>query len=176
MPEALQIDSNLVLKPISVNDEQIIFDAVKNNNKFFQKFDSFIADKDPKEYVKNILVRATIAHKERSGLFFGLWLHDEFCGMFNVNEIDWKEQKGDVGYWLTEGHTGQGLATKTLKVLIGYCFNELKLKQLSASTATTNVASISLLERLGFVNVMIKKNACVVKGKPVDDFVFHKFL
>lgn len=52
-----------------------------------------------------------------------------------------------VGYWIGRDYWGKGLATKALAELIG----ELAVRPLYAYVARTNVASIRVLEKCGFV-------------------------
>jgi RimJ/RimL family protein N-acetyltransferase len=52
-----------------------------------------------------------------------------------------------VGYWLGKEFWGQGLATQALRELI----DELDTRPLYAYVAETNIASIRVLEKCGFV-------------------------
>jgi RimJ/RimL family protein N-acetyltransferase len=61
------------------------------------------------------------------------------------------EQDGehDVGYWIGREHWGKGVATAALAAFVG----ELPARPLHAHVATSNVASIRVLEKCGFVAV-----------------------
>ena len=52
-----------------------------------------------------------------------------------------------VGYWLAREHWGRGIATRALAALL----QEVKTRPLRARAAVTNVASLRVLERCGFV-------------------------
>jgi RimJ/RimL family protein N-acetyltransferase len=58
-----------------------------------------------------------------------------------------KEGKRLVGYWIGRDYWGKGLATKALAELI----QELTVRPLYANVARSNVASIRVLEKCGFV-------------------------
>jgi RimJ/RimL family protein N-acetyltransferase len=66
------------------------------------------------------------------------------------------EQEGRrlIGYWIGREFWGKGLATRALQELTG----EVTQRPLHAWVATSNVASIRVLEKCGFVRVGSQKN------------------
>jgi RimJ/RimL family protein N-acetyltransferase len=52
-----------------------------------------------------------------------------------------------VGYWLDREHWGMGIATRALHLLLG----EVKHRPLIATAATSNAASLRILQKCGFV-------------------------
>jgi len=64
------------------------------------------------------------------------------------------ENSGDthVGYLLGESFWGKGYATEILKGLIDYIKSEALVTRLIAGVDTDNVASIKLLQKLGFIH------------------------
>jgi RimJ/RimL family protein N-acetyltransferase len=71
-----------------------------------------------------------------------------FEGQVAGNAVSW-EQDGRrlVGYWLGKEFWGKGLATQALAELI----DELGTRPLHAYVAKTNIGSIRVLEKCGFV-------------------------
>jgi RimJ/RimL family protein N-acetyltransferase len=67
----------------------------------------------------------------------------------NIVSFDGDGGKRFVGYWIGREFWGQGLATRALAELLG----ELALRPLHAYVAKTNVGSIRVLEKCGFVPV-----------------------
>jgi len=64
------------------------------------------------------------------------------------------ENDGDthIGYLLAESCWGKGYATEILKGLIEFIESEGQVTRLIAGVATDNVASIKLLQKLGFIH------------------------
>jgi RimJ/RimL family protein N-acetyltransferase len=52
-----------------------------------------------------------------------------------------------VGYWIARSHWGQGIASQALKLLL----REVTTRPLHARAASSNLASIRVLQRRGFV-------------------------
>jgi RimJ/RimL family protein N-acetyltransferase len=52
-----------------------------------------------------------------------------------------------VGYWVDRSHWGKGIASQALALLLG----EVDRRPLFASVATSNAASMRVLQKCGFV-------------------------
>ena len=70
--------------------------------------------------------------------------------MVGLHYIRWNTGRTELGYWLSEDVQGQGIATRTVRGLCAYCFNELKLGRVEIRCATENARSRRVPERLGF--------------------------
>ena len=71
-------------------------------------------------------------------------LDDEVAG----NVVSWShDTERDVGYWIGREHWGAGLATAALQIFLA----ELEERPLHAHVVETNVGSIRVLEKCGFV-------------------------
>ena len=55
---------------------------------------------------------------------------------------------GNVGWWLHPDFRGKGIATEAACGLIGWCFDALELKLISASCLTDNIHSLHVMKRL----------------------------
>ncbi|HCH33267.1 MAG TPA: N-acetyltransferase [Oceanospirillaceae bacterium] len=81
---------------------------------------------------------------------------------------------GSVGYRVCGSYVGKGLATKALSSLICIAQHDLGLKQLSAIATMNNLASIRVLEKLGFDQVKIEDNALEMNGEILSFIHFIK--
>lgn len=60
-------------------------------------------------------------------------------------------QSGTLGYWIGAPYARQGFMSAAVHAVIGYAFTTLRLHRIEASCLPHNVASIRLLERMGFI-------------------------
>jgi RimJ/RimL family protein N-acetyltransferase len=68
----------------------------------------------------------------------------------------------EIGYILLPGGRGQGYATRTVRLLARWIFDDLKIGRVQARTSLENVASHRVLERVGFEREGIARAAYVL--------------
>jgi [ribosomal protein S5]-alanine N-acetyltransferase len=76
---------------------------------------------------------------------------DRCIGMVNYHHREARNQKLEIGYILMPAQQGRGLMTEAVAALVAYCFGELAAHRIEALVHPENVASIRLVERLGFL-------------------------
>ncbi len=64
----------------------------------------------------------------------------------NISRVH-RDGRDYVGYWIARSHWGQGIATRALTLLL----REVTTRPLHAKAASSNLASIRVLQRCGFV-------------------------
>jgi ribosomal-protein-alanine N-acetyltransferase len=79
-----------------------------------------------------------------------------------VNLIDLADGAANLGYRIAEKAAGRGVATAAAKELIALAATEYGLESLRAATTVGNVASQTVLARVGFV----RTGEVVLSGKP----------
>ena len=91
---------------------------------------------------------------------------DEVAG----NVLSW-QQEGQrlIGYWVGQEFWGKGLATRALAELV----EELPTRPLHAWVATSNVASVRVLEKCGFVVVASRTEHDEKLGEPVEELLLE---
>jgi RimJ/RimL family protein N-acetyltransferase len=87
---------------------------------------------------------------ERGGVIIGdLMLAIENAWSQSEVSEQAKDVQAEIGWCLDAASTGQGYATEAVRELIRICFDELKLRRLTANCFADNVASSRLMERVG---------------------------
>jgi ribosomal-protein-alanine N-acetyltransferase len=59
--------------------------------------------------------------------------------------------EGQLAYYLARPYWGRGLATEAGRALVEFAFKELGLSRIEAGINATNLASLRVVEKLGFV-------------------------
>ncbi|MBK6914169.1 MAG: GNAT family N-acetyltransferase [Ignavibacteriales bacterium] len=75
---------------------------------------------------------------------------NSFIGYFGFWRIVKAHCRAEIGYSLNPGYWGKGYMTESLKTLLLYGFNKLKLHSIEANVNPKNKNSIKLLEGIGF--------------------------
>jgi ribosomal-protein-alanine N-acetyltransferase len=142
----------LRLRPLVVGDRRAWRKVRQRNMVWLSRWDATTppgADARPRTF--GAMVRSM--HKEaRAGrqLPFAVEYDGEFVGQLTVNNIvRGSAQFASIGYWIDEGHAGQGLMTRAVAMVVDHCFFVLKLHRIEVAIRPENDASLRIVEKLG---------------------------
>lgn len=96
----------------------------------------------------------------------------EVVGGTGFHNIDRVSKSAETGYWLANDLTGKGIITKSVKGLVNYAFDELKLNRIVIKCATENIKSCAIPERLGFTKVGIEREVGWLHTRFVDHVIY----
>ena len=124
--------------------------------------------------------RAYFAAQERSRLHgdeisFAIVAPDDdtaVLGGASLYGIDRGERRASVGYWLAAHARGRGIASRTVRLLAGWCFGQLGIARLELTCAPENDASQAVAARCGFTREGVLRSHMVFKGARRDTVVF----
>ncbi len=106
---------------------------------------------------------------------WGVFLRDsdELIGTVSVTEVvRGSLQLGWLGYSLDQAHNGRGLTTAAVQLVLDYAFRVLKLHRIEAGVMPHNIASIRVLEKVGFEKEGLSKKNVRINGKWEDHWHF----
>lgn len=82
---------------------------------------------------------------------FLIFKNSDLIGGMNINGImRGAAQHASLGYWIDEGHQGQGYMAESLQLALEFCFHSLVLHRVHAACIPHNHRSANLLLRAGF--------------------------
>ncbi len=95
-------------------------------------------------------------HKAYSDMTSYYWViqlkdDDKMIGSICLWNFSESRLKAEIGYDLMTAYHNRGIMTEALEQLIEYSFNTLRIQSLEAFTQFNNTASLSLLNKFGFV-------------------------
>ena len=96
----------------------------------------------------------------------------EVVGGTGVNHINRAYRIGNIGYWVSSRHTGQGIARFAAHQAAVHGFKELGLTRLEIVVLTHNKASQRVAERLGAEFECEARNRVYFQGAPHNAFVY----
>lgn len=86
-------------------------------------------------------------------------------GMIDLHNIDFDNQRAEVGYWLGKDYQGNGVMTACLKKLLEIGFLELKLHKIKLLAEVENTASNAVAKKVGFNVEGLLKDEIFSNGK-----------
>lgn len=114
--------------------------------------------------------QALDAYREQSEVRFGIELAETgaLIGTVGLHHIFPQNRRCEIGYALGSPHWGKGYATEALGAALDYGFHELRLNRVEADIDPRNVASGSVLERMGFRKEGYMPERWFVHGEMAD--------
>ncbi len=96
----------------------------------------------------------------------------EVVGTVSLSCVNAMMKFGEIGYMISEAHHGLGIATQAVKLWTSLIFGNTDLRKLTASAAKKNIASLRVLEKVGYAQEGVLSEHFIVNGMPVDQVVF----
>jgi ribosomal-protein-alanine N-acetyltransferase len=81
-------------------------------------------------------------------------------------------QTATLGYWMGERYANRGYMTRAVKALAPFAFGALRLHRLEAACLPHNVASMRLLQKLGFQREGLARGLVCIAGRWQDHIVY----
>lgn len=94
------------------------------------------------------------AYRDKRSVRWGMTLKggdDTVIGMCGYNYWVRTDFRASVGYDLARAYWGRGLMTEALRAVLAFGFERMALRRIEADASSPNVASIRVLEKVGFV-------------------------
>ncbi|HSI81657.1 MAG TPA: GNAT family protein [Solirubrobacterales bacterium] len=88
----------------------------------------------------------------------------ELLGAVGLNAIDPATGRCAAGYWVAAPARGRGVATRALRLLCRYGFDELGLDRIEAWIDPGNTGSLRVAERLGFAREGLLRSFMPING------------
>lgn len=166
------VNEQIVLKTLNLNDVEERYAVIDKNREFLRKWlgwlDMYESSKDLVEYTKFCQDK----EKNGDGFTFGIYYLGKFIGCIEIQEINNRNKKCEIGYWLSEEATGKGIMTKSCKKVVDYIYSDLNLNRIAILAATENFASQAIAKKLNFEEEgILKDNECLY-GVFVDNYIY----
>ena len=112
------------------------------------------------------------SHRSRESYVWSIRLkHDDtFIGEAGMGLSVKRYKRAELFYNLLPAYWGKGFATETVKRLVRFGFEDLKLHRIEAGVATENVRSIRVLEKAGMLREGMRRKILPIRGEWKDNY------
>lgn len=178
MIEEVKLADDVVLRPVTEQDAEALVVAVLRNRDHLKRWEprrpeEFYTLPGQAERLKSLLDQQARGQAVAWVMADG----DQIVGRMTLNNIvrgPWLS--ADVGYWMDTGYTGRGLATRAVVEVLRMADQELGLHRLAAGTLVDNVASQSVLRKVGFEQYGAAPRYLEIDGRWQDHYLFQRIL
>ena len=94
-------------------------------------------------------------------------------GMIHLNNLDFFNRSGELGYWLQRKAWGSGYGTEAAGALVRFALSDLRLDEVVAVCHPENGASLRVLEKIGMKYQTTLPNRLSLNGKTADCLQYH---
>jgi RimJ/RimL family protein N-acetyltransferase len=94
----------------------------------------------------------------------------ELLGAIGLHRVE--EGIGQIGYWVVRAARGRGVATRALRLISRWGFEELGLPRLQLLTEPENTPSQRVAEKAGFQREGLLRAYAVLKGRRPDFYMY----
>ncbi|MEC0242633.1 GNAT family protein [Paenibacillus dokdonensis] len=166
------IDDSSYLTLLDIKDSEMLFNLINRNREHigeWLKFPSFtLQEEDSKRFIESTRMR----YAKNEGYWLGIWTQNKLAGSIGFPYIDHENKKTEIGYWLGGEFVGNGLITKSIKILIEHAFQNLEMNKIEIGAAPGNVRSRAIPEKLGFHREGEIRDYEFINGRFLDRIIY----
>ena len=170
------ITDEITLRKIIPSDLDSLFEIYSNEKLFLH---SPVMLKKNKDTVANMIGHFERDYNKKKEIFLGISMNSDPENIVGVAEIfDYNREVNmiTIGYRINDRFWGRGIATKTVKAMVEYLFNDIGINRIQAFVMPENTKSLNVLRRNNFVEEGTVRQGYVWKGKGVVDLVLFSMI
>jgi [ribosomal protein S5]-alanine N-acetyltransferase len=145
-------EGSIELRPLRHRDEGAWHDLRARNVGWLQRWEATAPDGSGAPMRFSQLVRHYRA-EGRAGrmLPWVITVDEQLVGQLTVGSIQWGSLRcAQMGYWIGQEYAGRGIVPTGVAMATDYCLSTLGLHRIEVNIRPENVASLRVVEKLGF--------------------------
>jgi len=170
------IAEEIMLRKIIPSDIDSLYEIYSNERLFVHSPNMLKKNKDT---VANMIGHFERDFNKQKMIFLGIEENDNpdyIVGVAEIFDYDCVVNMVTIGYRLNDRFWGKGIATKTVKAITDYLFNNIGINRIQAFVIPENTKSLDVLRRNNYVEEGIIRQGFVWKGKGVVDLTLFSML
>ena len=147
--------SRLLLRSYREGDESWYFEMIQRNHAHLERYEpqnpamAIKTEEDAKKMIADFVNE----WKKRTHFFMGVFLKEseQFVAQLYIGPINRNVPEFGIGYFADVEHEGKGYVTEAVNAVVKLLFESFSAYRIRIETDDTNVRSIDVAERCGFV-------------------------
>lgn len=130
------------------------FDLIENNrNRIIKTFPVTVSNCIDLKATEEFIIKNIQIEKEKSGYYFYVRNIEtnKLIGYIGIKKIDYHISKCELFYFIDNHFEGNGIISKAVSEVIGFCFQELKMNKIFICTSKINFGSQQIALKNGFI-------------------------
>ncbi len=169
----LRKTERLRLRPLGLKDVRSLVEI--GNEKLLSSFTMYLPFPFGVKDAKKVILDGTEGLKERRMYRFGIELNEQkkIIGIIDIYDINGRDRKAKIGYWLGKEYRGRGFASEAVNNVLDLAFKKLSLNKVSAKTLKYNTKSNNILNKFKFKRVAVLRKDKNIDGKLTDTYIWE---
>ena len=161
----------LTLRQLSRFDDQAVFE-IRNDYQVtkYNTGDAYTTIAQAQELIQSI--RAEYVEKKTVRWGITLKPHDKVIGMVGFNYWDRIDHRASIGFDLRQDQWRKGIMSEAVQEVIRFGFENMGLNRIEADASIYNVGSMTLLQKVGFIQEGVQREQYYEDGNYHDLVLF----
>lgn len=164
------------LKIITPEDTEDVLDYHIRNRDYLRPFDPLRKEDffTIEAQIKDI-EKSYSDYLDKKAYNFGIFKDEKFIGKIRISSIVYGVfHNAFIGYSIDKEEQRKGYMKEAVKLISDFCFNELNIHRIEASTLVDNTASQKVLMASGFNKIGLSSKYLFINGQWRDHYTFYK--
>lgn len=174
-PATLQHGS-VGLRPVRLRDASTWSRLRRENRDWLKPWDATLPPEagPPATSTRAVITSQRRRARKGQSMPFAVTWDGEVVGMMTVSNITWGSARwATVGYWVAQSHAGRGITPTALALVCDHLFSVVGLHRVEVSIRPENVASLRVVDKLGFTEIGMAPRYLHIDGQWRDHRLFH---
>lgn len=172
LTDTTPIGDEAFVRPLGATDSGAVLTLIEENRAHLDKWLRWSARVRSPDDVTAMIARFEAKQASGDGFHWGIWQQHALAGGVICHYINRADLNAELGYWLSEDHTGKGLATRATACAVEHLFREQKLHRVEMICGVANTRSLAVAERLGFTNEGVRRESYWITDRFADHVVY----
>ncbi len=164
------------IRPLHLDDVEALWELRVRNRSFFAPFEPIRPDSHFTLQGQKELIEAAMKNwEEGTGYSFGIFTDEQehILGRVNLsNVVRGAWQSCTIGYFLDQNMNGRGIMTEAVRLSVKFAFEHAGLHRVQAAVMPRNVASVRVVEKVGFMYEGLAKFYLKIYGNWEDHHIY----
>jgi [ribosomal protein S5]-alanine N-acetyltransferase len=168
----IKLDELILRQIVSLEDYQNYYEYINNSN-----VASYLSSEDLPNSLENSKAELHYWYSlfnYKSSFYWAIALADtnQMIGTCGFNHWNKSQNRAEISYDLNYKYWNNGIMSKSIKEIINFGFNSMKLHRIQATVAIDNIPSIKMLERVGFHRESLLQKYGMLQGVSKDFYMY----
>lgn len=172
--ETIPVTRDIELRSVEERYTAELHNLVVKNKTFLQTAFDWAQHVGSEEDTRRNVQSNQMLHQRGYAKMFLIFVKDELVGVLSFNAIEPANKAGYIGYWLDEGHQGQGILSQALQAFMRYYFESGLVRRFVIKCRVDNPTSNAVARRNGFTLEGCLREAEYLNGRYDDVNTYAK--